>query len=180
MPHVINHLSNYVNMLQERKKTAMTNVNAETYVCAKGMVMENVARTEEKEVEVKENEWKKMPIKGMQKGNNNKKLDETVPKGKETNRFRRLQELLGDEEEETQEAIKKVQDEAEKRKDKKQQMKNVEKRKESYHMDDVKMGDIENVINEFNNFNFTSNEKVKIMLKIKKRKSNRKKCKIMR
>ena len=56
MPHVVNHLSNYVNMLQEQKKTVMLNANAETFVCAKDMVMDNVTRTEEKEVEVKENE----------------------------------------------------------------------------------------------------------------------------
>ena len=96
----------------------------------------------------------KIPIKGMQKSND-KKRDETVPKGKETNRFSRLQELLGDEEE-MQEVISEAQDEDENRKDKKKQMKNIEKRKESYHTDDMKMGDIENVIN-----NFTSKEKVK-------------------
>ena len=72
--HVVNHLSNYVNMLQERKKTVLLNANAETFVYAKDMVMDNVTRTEEKEVEVKENEWKKMPIKGMQKSNDKNEM----------------------------------------------------------------------------------------------------------
>ena len=78
-------------------------------------------------VEVKENEWKRMPIKGTQKGNN-KKQYETAHKGKETNRFSRLQELLGDEEE-MQEVIREAQDKDQNRKDKKKQMQNIEKRK---------------------------------------------------
>ena len=49
MPHVVNHLSNYVNMLQERKKTVMLNANAETFAHAKDMVMDNITRTEETE-----------------------------------------------------------------------------------------------------------------------------------
>ena len=72
-------------------------------------------------------------------------------KGKETNVFSRLQELLGDEEE-TIEVIREAQDKDACEK----QMKNVEKRKASHHVDDVKIGDMKNVIN-----NFTSKEKVK-------------------
>ena len=33
MPHVVNHLSNYVNFLYEGKKTVMLNANATPFAC---------------------------------------------------------------------------------------------------------------------------------------------------
>ena len=174
MPHVVNHLSNHINMLQEQNNLVTLNANAETFAFAKDVAMDNVTKTEEKEnsgkasengkkdvatagekkkkeeVEAKENAWKRMPIKGTQKGNHVKR-EETAQKRKETNVFSRLQELLGDEEE-TIEVIREAQDKDACEK----QMKNVEKRKTSHHVDDVKIGDMKNVIN-----NFTSKEKVK-------------------
>lgn len=50
MPHVVNNLSNYANMLQDRKRTATLNANAETFACAaKEKEMDNNTSVAEKE-----------------------------------------------------------------------------------------------------------------------------------
>ena len=100
MPHVVNHLSNYVNMLCDVKKTVMLNANAPTFVheakekaadnktsAAEKERSRNVSEKVDKDVSqvnnsnksnnVKENEWKRTPTtKRVQKSNNNKKCYE--------------------------------------------------------------------------------------------------------
>ena len=127
MPHVVNHLSNYINMLQEGKKTVMLNANAPTFVHeAKVKAADNKTSTAEKERSrnvsekvdkdivqvhnndksnnVKENEWKRTPTTKCMQKSSNKKCDKIEEKGCDHNRFSRSQEII-DEVNETQEAI---------------------------------------------------------------------------
>ena len=104
MPLVVNHLSNYINMLCDVKTTVMLNANAPTFVCeAKVKAANNKTSAAEKERSrnasekvdkdvsqahnndksnnVKENEWKRTPTTKCMQKSNNKKCDEIKEKG---------------------------------------------------------------------------------------------------
>ena len=138
MPQVVNHLSNYVNMLLDRKKTSTLNANAEVFA----------HEGKEKEMnknasDVENKEWKSVPPKKCALNRNNKQPDK-INKKHECNRFRRLQELIG-ENEEVQQMIK----DAHEQDVQKKETKTIAKRNDPCHVDAMKMDVLEKVIDEF-------------------------------
>ena len=172
MPHVVNHLSNYVNFLHEGKKTVMLNAHDVPFACeAKDVAADDTTNNTEKEkrrnalekvdkddTQVQnnnksdkvenENEWIRTPSARQTQKSNNKKRDELKKKGCDHNRFSRLQEMIGDDND-TQEVISEADEQDENRKEKNKMIKNIEKQKEPHHVDNVKMGDLEKIINAF-------------------------------
>ena len=120
LPHVVNHLSNYINMLYDGKKTVMLNTNATPFAYeAQDNAAANITSTAEKkkssnalekvEKDVaqacnkkgnkveNDNDQKTTSTKNNKCTRKNKKRDELEEKGHANmNRFSRLKEMLGD------------------------------------------------------------------------------------
>ena len=166
MPQVVNHLSNYINVLLDGKKMPTLNANAKAFAC-KGKEKEMKKNTSA----VENKEWKSVPPKKCVLNRNNKQPDK-VNKKHECNRFRRLQELIG-ENDEVQQMIR----DAHEQDVQKKEMKTIEKKNDPCHVDTMKMDVLEKVIDEFVTKDSSNNDAHQTTLKaMEKKNANEYEC----